>query len=688
MRSLCGAGQVATVLHEATDPGSNGRFHVVGVGLWDLQDDEQLLNMLHPTNNIGRTLFRLSQSSGPEPVSAEVFNLLKRDWRTNKPDLVTPNLDVSTNRVIRIYTRTGDYVQLIHRIDWELELSETDIRCLNKAINARLQDNLKHIHDKYSGIGHIVIKDLGRRVVTRSLIRKLNTTFPDAEWYVSSKTPNPDWFKVLPAKNVRLLLVPQVAVATSERPTSPWIVAGSHPSLDAIEKIDELTQQYRKAHIVVLPGGMSLVTRGVGTGGKGDRVMVQSLVGSQDAQQFVPMASVFFPSLVASRISSKNAADGFLAQVKESLHFTDCWMGHEGGRLKSEDWKPSRTQCFTIADASRKMGGGESPFGQWHESEWDAERRMWTDALKDCGIVNTGGNAEFHLWRAMTEVPGYVSCVASKKANLRTLLKQGQGFVERRPRRSRSFMLIDAPGSGKSFLIKRLAKALRMRPLTFNITQMLTRQDLLHCFDTIATSQAQDPDEPILVFIDEINAKLDGQHVYDSFLAPLEDGVYVRSGNTFHIAPCLWVFAGTEKPVPRSEGMSHDKADKGSDFESRLSLPPMVLIAQNADENELRMEKIYVGVASIRGEWRDVRYVSEKVLGAFRTLQPGTGPRDIHQFVKHFKDIQFARVNSKNIPDEWEKLFTDELAIDGELLRHWKESPEGEYAEIKSEAGN
>ena len=81
-----------------------------------------------------------------------------------------------------------------------------------------------------------------------------------------------------------------------------------------------------------------------------------------------------------------------------------------------------------------------------------------------------------------------------------------------------------------------------------------TRNDLIECFDAIVTSQAQEPNQAVLVFVDEINAKLDGQHVYDTFLAPLEEGIYVRAGKTFHIGPCLWIFAGTEEPVYKRRG--------------------------------------------------------------------------------------------------------------------------------------
>jgi hypothetical protein len=75
----------------------------------------------------------------------------------------------------------------------------------------------------------------------------------------------------------------------------------------------------------------------------------------------------------------------------------------------------------------------------------------------------------------------------------------------------------------------------------------------------------------LIVFIDEINAKLNNQHVYDAFLEPLEDGTYVHSGKTFRLAPCVWIFAGTEEPTRAKSGAP--ASDKAEDFQSRLTRP-------------------------------------------------------------------------------------------------------------------
>src|SRR5712692_1388125 len=209
----------------------------------------------------------------------------------------------------------------------------------------------------------------------------------------------------------------------------------------------------------------------------------------------------------------------------------------------------------------------------------------------------------------MAEVDDYVCLVESKRAALREIVRELQMFRDGRPRRHRSCLLIAPPGSGKTYLVSRLARSLHLRFLHFNITQMLSKHDILDCFDTIITTQFQSRAEGLLVFVDEVNAPLAGQEVYDAFLAPLESGVYVRAGKTFPIAPCAWVFAATKPPKAGT-------SSKVSDFVSRLTLEPVTLEV-TGKEDDARLEKVYLGVALLRSEFPDVRRITEKVLYAF-----------------------------------------------------------------------
>jgi hypothetical protein len=658
--------------------------------LWHGDDLPYLTEMLDPASNIGATPYCICRE-GRNPhraARAQLFNLASTD----------PALDFGTTRVIRVYRRTGDSLELMHRIDWELPVSLRDARTVHD--RGRIAQALAALKSLPGGVSHIVIKDLNKGAISESLVHQLREDFPAALWYASSKCWLPGWYKALPKDQVVLLLVPQLAAVAAlhqhENSSPSWIIPGGQPSSYALDRMDELAGDFPRAHILVLPHGMSLLARPRDAGEAAPQGIIQTETGPPAQNALAPMASVLLPALVAQLIAPPDGLS-FDELLQRALSFTNQWISEELKRLKEFDWKPTDGQ---VLDLDRLPAA--PAFGAWKRFDWRIARLEWEAAFHQYGVIATEDpekkRREIQLWRAMTEVDGYVACVPQKRKRLQILLEQGRSFGARGARRHKSLMLIDRPGSGKSFLVDRLAKALRMRLLGFNITQLLNRQDLLYCFDTIVTSQAQDPNEVMLVFVDEINARLDGQHVYDAFLAPLEDGIYIRSGNRFHIEPCLWVFAGTEPPVPSEQGEAHDKSDKGSDFVSRLTLPPLNL-SPAADDFEdsgtrstsdymARMENIYIGVAAIRATFPDVRQVSSKVLRAFGMLPTSMGRREITRLVKHFSYIQYGRVTAKNMPSRWHESFK----LSPPAREEWEQMPEEDDADewlvdIRSEPG-
>jgi hypothetical protein len=170
-----------------------------------------------------------------------------------------------------------------------------------------------------------------------------------------------------------------------------------------------------------------------------------------------------------------------------------------------------------------------------------------------------------------------------------------------------------------------------------------------------------------MVFIDEINARLENSAVYGTFLTPLEDGTYVRNGRTFNIRPCLWVFAGTRNPKRQGDASGTESSlevpEKGSDFVSRLTLGTVYLSNdhrsredrhEDIQDKQLRAtENVYLAVSMLRQEFPDVRLVSELVLRAFWELPPATTVREIKHFVRKFTDIQYGEVTARNVPEVW-----------------------------------
>ena len=277
----------------------------------------------------------------------------------------------------------------------------------------------------------------------------------------------------------------------------------------------------------------------------------------------------------------------------------------------------------------------------------------------------------------MTHVDGYICCVRSKNEQLKKLVQEITQS-SRLPRiRHDSALIVSGPGGGKSFLARRLADTLGFHLLVFNITQMLSRSDILDAFDTISTSQIQNGTREIMVFFDEINARLENHSVYDAFLAPLEEGFYIRGGKRFVIKPCVWLLAGTDFPGGGSN-MPHSADDKASDLRSRLTLGQFELNVKGEDFEMQRLERVYSCVSLLLSAYPDARRVSEKTIHAFGLLPRKTTFREMVHFVAKFSNIKYGQVMSANAPKEW-------LAAEVEKsqFRDWSVEPEGDFVDIE-----
>jgi hypothetical protein len=689
VESLCGAGRTASVLDQTRFEG-RAYCKIIGIGAWHEDDTDVLTAMLDPRCT-QKTPYQLTRTTC-QKGGGRLFNLGKlTKLRANDQ---TECL-YGTTRMIRIYQHEGAKFDLLQRIDWELQLSQPQVSDLmevgkiqeyqDETVMVRGEKDLKESGleawlQAHQPVSAIVIKDMCKGVVSEPLIRWLAERLKGVPWFVSTKAWCPKWFDSLPKTDVRLILIPQVAAEWAVRngAVHRWITRSGDPSDKALHAMERLGQRFNKAFIVALPDGLKVLARDCSTNEDHRIGMVQSETGPRPLVVGLPMASVFFPALIANVMKTEELKESirFDRLLKDALRFTHKWMSLEIGRVENpKRWSPSVAQVLELDSKDEEPSlNSWKPFdGVWKPFSWDQAINHWQQAFSDFGIIerqetvqeliNPGienqGFKCLELWRAMTEVDGYVCCMKSKRTILQKVVNELKSF-DAKTRDSKSCLLVASPGSGKTFLVRRLADTLKLRFLGFNITQMISKHDLLDCFDTIVTNQAQNRDEPLLVFLDEINANLDGQHVYDAFLAPLEDGVYVRAGKTFHIDPCVWVFAGTEHP---SQGGNHrvDKSEKASDFVSRLTLGPLDLKISGklteAEENEAKLEEVYLGVSLLRSLFPDVHRVSTKVLRAFHTLPVSVEARELKHFIKAFADIQYGEVRAKNIHKERFKEF-------------------------------
>ena len=667
IQSFCAAGQVASLLKNAVGADDQPLFSVFGLGVWH-ENDTPMLNALLNASAAGNTYSPYSinnyceASSDYDEVASPLFNLgslLKNDNRI-----------FGTTRTVRVYQNTGSKIEQLHRIDFELQLPHGKSVWFDKN-NASDLDNSDELNKFLKGIGEvdaIIIKDLGKGVISEHTVKYLVKFYEpkkdNVKWFISTKSWESDWSKswlgLLSNSRVEMYVIPQVACKLSMDSSnmSCWITRKGKPSLEALGNIETSFDKfsYSKPKIIALPNGMSVLCY------DGEKGYKQIIPEADFIPVGLPMASVFFPACISRLLVDETVVTHDL--IEAALKFTVKWMTNETIRIKDPELWPNN--CGENIKIGLPEPGNSSY--RVEDFNWQDEKSIWRDSRSDFGIIQmpNSSKGKIELSRSMLEVDKYVACVSSKRQILRTLMNEIRSFMMSSKTQHRSYMLVANPGSGKTFLMKNLADEMKLRLLSFNITQMISRADILDCFDTIVTTQAQNREEPIIVFIDEINAPLESQQVYEAFLAPLEEGIYVRASKTFHIDPCIWIFASTTHPIPKKRGFADDpkrKEDKVSDFASRLSLDPFVLSIENPSDNDklpyddesikqVRLEKVYLGITLLKRYFPDVREVSNKVLEAFSLLEKYE-IREISHFVKSFDGIIYGRVRVHNIPLQW-----------------------------------
>lgn len=302
------------------------------------------------------------------------------------------------------------------------------------------------------------------------------------------------------------------------------------------------------------------------------------------------------------------------------------------------------------------------------EMDWDENDSHWKDARADLGLIDAGqGRPRLDVWRSCTVLPGYITCIEEKEEIVAELASRLREFVRSGLRTSSLSILLTAdPGGGKTALAEALAKAAGARFISYNITSMYRRDEVLNIFEAIGAIQASGP-APVLVFVDEINAPLEQGSAYDVFLSPVEDRRYARRGQSFLLRPCAWIFAGT-----RAEAARDTAGVKYSDFMQRMTvsmaLDYVSLIApysqqqagsplsaheksQNLERIRMgaKLEQVYLGATMIGLRYPHVQRVTKEIVQVFQDLDPEESPsRQIRRLVYSARDVHSSLLAKEN----------------------------------------
>jgi hypothetical protein len=128
--------------------------------------------------------------------------------------------------------------------------------------------------------------------------------------------------------------------------------------------------------------------------------------------------------------------------------------------------------------------------------------------------------------------------------SLRTIRQLINNYLEEdRPEKPLNLAVFGPPGSGKTFIVKQIAKAVNIRKqdvLLFNLSQFKDADDICGAFHQIR-DKALERTTPF-VFWDEFDSQ--GYRWLQYLLAPMEDGEFQDGQITHPLGKCIFAFAG------------------------------------------------------------------------------------------------------------------------------------------------
>ncbi len=673
---LSGAGRVTSILLREES------FKLYSIGVWEKDGDRSLKSFfteyLKTPDRFRRNEFRIKWEV-PERIHNDEFPGEVNLYNLHKPSTADKKDEIGTKRAFRIYEKIGQDIKLSERIDFMKSKDDMDI---SKTCNENISRVLKELKDKK--INAIVIKDMDHGTVTDVVIKKIIEAYGknrSIKWFISSKRWKPAWLKEFRKKNIpiELYMIPQAAakqaIKEETKTLNTWITPMGWVTLEALEFIrepgkllvNELPGSKIKLniqHLVILPEQDRVVA--YKKENPDHDLFIQPEAKDSYSEIDLPMASVYFPEIIkrmllpptttivktttsrtttatkapVSKTTISKTITTFEEILKEALDATILWRKKRFYTIKKIE-PPEKINLLDIEPSDRKPG--------WEKAHLEKSKGRWEQAFKGVGIVNVSPRRNkdnpkrFELWRGMTTLDDYICLSKRRRSEIRKLLLNLKREKESQLKRAEVCFIKAHPGSGKSFLVECLARVLGLELVSFNLSQIYTKSQIISCFDQISTAQAENKYKPLVIFFDEMNTPIEGTYPYSLFLAPLEDGYYLRDTHKFRLSPSIWIFVGTE--------FEKGKKDKASDFQSRLTLPIVDLKAKDRkqDLGLERLEKIYYCVSFIRRTFKEVTDISDGALKILAEINAEASPRNIRKFVESIEYIPFEKVDAECI---------------------------------------
>lgn len=621
-RLLSVGGAAALMGQLAKRFGSGGKYRFVGVGAWSRDDDSLIRCLLCNKNKSSMRLnpFSLFTMRNPRQDGNCIYGVTEGGKKKDPcvgMDLVnlatkkmkkTKNA-VTTDRIVRCFIRRGNGTpELKYRYDFTIRKKPgaTDPKILTDWLK---EDVSTDDDDLRREICAVVISDYDRGVVTEETIRALIKLFEEKDpekpreklhkkpaFFVRSKKEIPEWVPELIENDFEIaLMMSDFQLARRIEGERRWWY-GRRPGRASLELLRALTNPGGNGDDEAPRlGGKRLAPRAAVLLGD-NTVIAQSgedcfCIDNDNRPTHainITRSTTFYASLIAQMLPTVGTNIGTKKFYKICHAARDAAYAWSGRLTKSLEKDSYLLFDMTRIDALRGYNADKIRIDENTPIvKKEDVSKEWRQSSSGLGLVKpTDGKRkrerkQLQLWRGESSLSGYICVGPKKRKDINRLLSSLSEFVgTSEPPHQFSSLITGAPGWGKSFLARCLAEKYNMVFREYSVAQMVTANDFAECLAMIVSEQNK-TQRRLLIFIDEVNAQIEGNYILGMLLGPLWGGSFVYNSKIYTIDPAAWLFASTGTIDSMQEMV------KGSDFASRLTGP---IIQLGGELSDLKVE--------------------------------------------------------------------------------------------------